>query len=300
MKKLLWGVDLGGTKIECVVIEQSSGTILLRKRLLTGQENGYDHILNQVKRLIDLAAGELKVKPLNIGFGTPGALESDSGFLKNSNTICLNNKPLKEDLHKLLGVPVVLSNDANCFALAEATMGIVPHLKIKTEVVFGVIMGTGVGGGIVANGRVINGIHGIAGEWGHNFLDESGGLCYCGKRGCVERIISGPALENYYEQLSGQRLTLPQIVKSVSEDIHAAGTLDRLHGMFGKAIANVINILDPDVIILGGGVGNIDTILTKGVSAVLPHLFNPVLNTHFVKPLLGDSAGVFGAAMLTA
>lgn len=297
-KKLLWGIDLGGTKIECAVLEQDSRNILTRRRIATGQDKGYAHILDQLKKLVDAVAKELKSKPNIIGIGTPGTMDFESGKLKNSNTVSLNNKPLKEDLEKKLGVAVVLSNDANCFALAETKMGIVQEIYPQAEVVFGVIMGTGVGGGIVVNGKVLNGCHGIAGEWGHNYLDESGGLCYCGKTGCVETIISGTALQDYYEKLSSKKLTLAEIVKISAQDTHAQKTLDRLYDMFGKAIANVINILDPDLIVLGGGVGNIKTLISEGRRQILPHLFNPQLNTQIVSPKLGDSAGVFGAAML--
>lgn len=170
------------------------------------------------------------------------------------------------------------------------------------EVVFGVIMGTGVGGGVVVNGKVINGRQGIGGEWGHNLLDASGGECYCGKTGCVERVIAGPALERYYHMISGKNLYLPEIMQYFysNTDLHATATVQRLIKNFGQAISVVINILDPDVIILGGGVGNIDLLYTEGIAEVKKHIFNNRLDTMFVKPKLGDSAGVFGAAMLVS
>jgi predicted NBD/HSP70 family sugar kinase len=217
--------------------------------------------------------------------------------MQNSNTVCLNGKPLKTDLEKLLNIQVFISNDANCFALAESLLSDVA--KFKPEVVFGIIMGTGVGGGIVVQDEVLNGLHGIAGEWGHNFLDRSGGTCYCGKVGCVETIISGTALEKFFYEKSGFQRKLPEIVELAdNNDANAQETLNRLHYFFGKAIAHVINILDPDVVIVGGGVGNIDTIYTHGVKSINQFLFNNRLETKIVKPSLGDSAGVYGAALL--
>jgi fructokinase len=171
----------------------------------------------------------------------------------------------------------------------------------NAKVVFGVILGTGVGGGVVVNGKVLNGLQGIAGEWGHNILDESGGPCYCGRNGCVETIISGPSLERHYTQLTGTRLKLAEIVarQYAGEDPAAAQTLNRLIQYWGKAIAYVINILDPDAIVIGGGVGNIDLLYSQeGIEAVKRNVFNPRLDTLFLKPHLGDSAGVFGAALL--
>ena len=193
-----------------------------------------------------------------------------------------------------------MANDANCFTIAEATMGSVKDVVPDAKVVFGVIMGTGVGGGIVVNGQILNGRQGIAGEWGHTYLDDSGGTCYCGKTGCVERLISGPALEQYYENLMGIPLRLHEIVEQHKEgsDEMATKTINRMLHFFGKGIANVINILDPDAVVLGGGLGNIDLLYTDGIWEVEKHLFNHVLETPFLKPKLGDSAGVFGAALL--
>jgi predicted NBD/HSP70 family sugar kinase len=167
--------------------------------------------------------------------------------------------------------------------------------------VFGVILGTGVGGGLVVRGELINGRHGIGGEWGHNFLHESGGSCYCGKTGCVENVISGKALEAYHSKTFGERKILKQIyVEHLAGNANATKTIDRLIKYFGQAISVVINIVDPDIIIIGGGVGNIDLLYSAGVEEVKKHIFNPVLETKFCKPELGDSAGVFGAAFLVA
>ncbi|HHM21940.1 MAG TPA: ROK family protein [Bacteroidetes bacterium] len=300
---LLWGIDLGGTKIEGAVIEdRKSRKVLRRMRMPTGADKGYVHIVRQVYQLVETLVAETGVRPGRIGIGTPGTLDPATQKLKNSNTTCLNGKPLQSDLENLLGIPVTLANDANCFALAETRLGVVPEKAPNAETVWGIIMGTGVGSGIVVNGRVLNGRHGIAGEWGHNFLDESGGPCYCGKTGCTETILSGPALCHYYNHLTGTDTDLPQIIERFYDgmDSRAEETVGRLIHFFGMAAATVINIIDPDVVVIGGGLGNIDLLYTDGVAAVRRHVFNDKLDTLFLKPKLGDSAGVFGAALLTA
>ena len=299
---LLWGIDLGGTKIEGVVIEDATSmNVLKRMRLPTEQEKGYVHIVRQVYKLVETLTAEVGMRPSKIGIGTPGTLDPMSQRLKNSNTVCLNGKPLKSDLENLIGLPFEMANDANCFALAETKMGVVREVMPNAKTVWGIIMGTGVGSGIVMNGQVLKGRHGIAGEWGHNFLDESGGDCYCGKTGCVEQLISGPALARFYQDKSGTDLKLPEIVGHYygGRDDVAKATMGRLVKYFGKAVANVVNVIDPDVIVLGGGLGNIDLLYSEGVEEVRKHVFNDKLETLFLKPKLGDSAGVFGAAFLT-
>ena len=299
----LWGLDLGGTKIEGVVLKDPDDPeVLLRKRIDTEAAEGYKHILNRIKLLVEQMTAEVGFAPEKLGIGTPGALDPITNTLKNSNTTCLNGQPFKEDLSKLLNLPLNIANDANCFALAETRMGAVKDEMPEAQVVFGVIMGTGVGGGIVVNGQIINGRQGIAGEWGHNFLDESGGNCYCGRVGCVEKVISGKNLENYYFEQTGTRKKLKVIYQEFLEKSNedSVQLINRLLKFFGKGIATVINILDPDVILLGGGVGNIDLLYTVGREEATKHLFNPRLDTIFLKPKLGDSAGVFGAAYLVA
>lgn len=299
---VIWGIDLGGTKVEGVVLNASSYETIYRTRIPTEKEQGYQHIIGQINKLVELIKKETSLTPKTIGIGTPGALDPDTGSLKNSNTTCLNGQPLKKDLEQALGMSVAMANDANCFALAETRMGIVPDVYPQAEVVFGVIMGTGVGGGIVINNRIINGRQGIAGEWGHSFLDDSGGKCYCGDVGCVERIISGPSLERYYGELSGTTAPLKEIVQAyrTAADPHAIQTLQRLFHFFGKGLANVINILDPDVVVLGGGVSNIEELYTEGIGELKKHIFNTRFDTLIAKPKLGDSAGVFGAAFLVS
>jgi predicted NBD/HSP70 family sugar kinase len=222
--------------------------------------------------------------------------------MKNCNSTALNKMPLKRDIEDILQIPVVLANDANCFALAETHWGAVKQKYPEAQVVFGIIMGTGVGGGIVFEGKVWNGKHGIAGEWGHNFLDESGGPCYCGKSGCVEKILSGPSLQQFYTSLTGKTVSLKEIVKASQSgnDDAASKTIDRLSHFFGKAVSVVVNMLDPDVIVVGGGVGNIEHVYSKGYDSLHQFIFNNRVDVPILRPSLGDSAGVFGAAALVA
>jgi fructokinase len=297
----LWGIDLGGTKIEGVILEsRAHPRPLHRMRIPTEAQKGYDHIVGQVVTLVQMLKDASGLEPSRLGIGHPGTLDPLTGAIKNANTTALNGRPFNKDLEARLGIPIRLANDANCFAAAEAHAGAVPDVLPNAEVVFGIIMGTGVGGGWVVHGRVLNGRQGIAGEWGHNFLHESGGLCYCGKTGCVETVISGPALQKFYTQQTGETLPLKDIVSraEAGTDPAATATMDRLIHFFGKAVATVINIMDPDAIVIGGGVGNIDRLYTDGVAEVQKHLFNPRIDTVFLKPKLGDSAGVFGAALL--
>ena len=301
MVKHIWGIDLGGTKIEGIVAESfSPAEPIIRKRIDTEGGKGYHHIVNQIYNLIETMSDETGIHPEKIGIGTPGTIDPSSGLLKNCNTTILNGTRLREDLEKKTGVPFLMSNDANCFALAETKLGGVPKIISNPEVVVGLIMGTGVGSGIVVNGKIINGRHGIAGEWGHNVLEENGFDCYCGKKGCVEQIISGPSLQNFYKSIGGKDITLKEIMQNYFEghDPYASKTVERLIYYFGKGVAALINILDPDVIVLGGGLGNIDLLYSEGVEEVKKYIFNPRLETIFLKPQLGDSAGVFGAAML--
>lgn len=293
----IWGIDLGGTKIEGVVSPRDNVcTPLARLRLETEADRGYPHVLNRIELLVNQLKSQTRLTPGAIGFGTPGVLDPQALTMKNSAAACLNGAPLVADLTNRLGVPVKTANDANCFALAENLYGAARGAKVC----FGVIMGTGVGGGIVIEGRALYGCQGIAGEWGHNPLIEGGAQCYCGKRGCVETVLSGPALQRFYFELSGQRRSLPEIVAFAdkSGDLAALATIERACDYFGRALAVVINILDPEVVVLGGGVSNIPQLYSKGVKGLRPYVFNNRLETRIVQNQLGDSAGVFGAALL--
>lgn len=297
----LWGIDMGGTKIEGAILEErGSNSVLKRLRVPTEGHKGYKHVIEQIAKLVEVLTAETGLKPGHIGIGTPGVLDPITKKMKNCNLTALNGMPLKKDLEARLSMPVNMANDANCFAMAETTVGVVNESMPDAKVVFGVIMGTGVGGGLVVNGKIIGGRQGIGGEWGHNFLHESGGDCYCGKVGCVETVLSGPALERYYESVMGIPKPLKEIVTLAHNgtDEVAVKTMQRLVHYFGKAMSMVINIVDPDAIVLGGGLGNIDLLYTKGIEEVEKHVFNNRLDTIFLRPMLGDSAGVFGAALL--
>jgi fructokinase len=298
----LWGLDIGGTKIEGVVLESSQNpNVLCRLRLPTEANKGYVHIIYRIQKLVETMIAEVGIRPRKIGVGHPGMADPHTGRLKNSNTLVLNEKPLAYDLEKVLKIPIVLSNDANCFAVAETHYGVVKELAPNARMVFGVILGTGVGGGLVFDGKLWPGHHGIAGEWGHNIiLEEEGDPCYCGKTGCVETVISGPALERYYFNLTDRKILLKEISERAERGLDTAAieTMERLTTYFGKAIGTVINILDPNVVVIGGGVGNIDLLYSSLPNSLKNYVFNDKVHTKFLKPSLGDSAGVFGAALL--
>lgn len=283
------GIDLGGTKIEGILLDESLNS-LQRTRIAT-QKNDYFSILNQIESLVNNISKN--ISEFSIGVCTPGAISKKNGLIKNSNTQCLIGKPIQSDLEKKFGTKISIENDANCFAMAEATLGCAKG----HSVVFGVIMGTGVGGGIVIDGKIHQGRTNIAGEWGHHILHPNGNQCYCGKKGCVETYISGPALENRWEKISGKKQSLPQIVLENGNQKYSQWKNEFLDN-FGTGLANVIDILDPDVIVLGGGLSNIDFLYTEGVKNVYDKVFSDLVDTPILKNSLGDSAGVFGAALL--
>ncbi len=291
----LIGIDLGGTKIEGVVLGPDRQP-LTRVRVPTEREGGYDHIVARVAELV----GRLRPAALGctaIGIGTPGSISARDGTMKNSNTTCLNGRPLPRDLEARIGLPVRLENDANCFALAEALGG----SGRGHRVVFGVILGTGVGGGIVLDGAVHAGAQHIAGEWGHHALDPTGPACYCGQRGCVETVLAGPALEAAYRAAGGAAADAATIAgRAETGEATAGAVLAHWLDRFGRALANVISILDPDVVVLGGGLSNVAALYGAGRAAVARYVFNDELRTPIVRHALGDSAGVIGAALLTA
>ena len=297
---VLFGIDLGGTKVEAVAMK-STGEVLSRLRVPTERDKGYDHIVGQIKKALDLVSTEVGIKPQKVGIGTPGAMDPPTGLMKNSNTTVLNGRPFDVDVEAALGIPIIMANDANCFAIAEAKLGAAKSYSKGDHIIFGVIMGTGVGGGIVINGKIWGGAQGIGGEWGHSFLDASGGMCYCGQIGCVETVISGTGMERYYREQSGVDRKLHDIITAYengSTDPLVQRTVERLIHFFGRGIANVIDILDPTAVVIGGGLSKVDLLYTKGVASVEQQLFNPSLHTPILRPELGDSAGVFGAAML--
>jgi fructokinase len=285
------GIDLGGTKIEGILVDETFETIE-RKRIPTNQDYGYDSILDSIKNLILELTRESDEK-FSIGICTPGALSLNSGLIKNSNTQCLIGKDLRNDLRNILDHDVSIENDANCFALAEARLG----AGKNSNLIFGVIMGTGVGGGIIIDGKIHHGRTNIAGEWGHHCLHYQGNSCYCGNQGCVETYISGPALEKNWSLLSNLNQSLPEIIQN-TDNPNFVNWKKTFLDNFGLSLANVIDILDPDLIVLGGGVSNIDFLYDEGKNLVYEKVFSDTIDTPIVKNKLGDSAGVFGACLL--
>ncbi len=288
------GIDLGGTKTEAIIMDRG-GDIIARERRPTPQADGYDAVLDNIATMV----AELEARTshtCSVGIGTPGSLSASSGLLKNSNTVCLNGKPLKTDLEARLQRPVRVENDANCFGLSEAVDG----AGRGHDCVFGVIMGTGVGGGIVFRQQLHSGAQHIAGEWGHNPLQEGGPACYCGRRGCVETLISGPAVVADYRALGGdESRDLPTIVAAAEQgDVIATTAMQNLYRHFGRAIASVINLLDPDIIVLGGGLSNLAGLYTAGAEQARKHVFNDEYRSIIAPNQNGDSAGVRGAAQL--
>jgi fructokinase len=323
------GVDLGGTKIEAALLcrklapenvaDEGEFSVLVRERVPTPAQAGYDAVLEATAGLIErvLKSAPSQKEAVSIGVGMPGAVTRRGGLTKNSNTVCLNGRPFRDDLSRRLGRGVRFENDANCFALAEARLG--AARAYRDGIVFGVILGTGVGGGVVVAGRCWPGPQSVAGEWGHHavgpwrrveqgrtasFGRELGlalrerDLCYCGKTGCLELYASGTAVERDYRARSGASLALPEIAARRELDVHAKGALDEMLEALGRGLANVIDVLDPSAVVLGGGVSNLDLLYSEGVERVARYVFNDELCTPILKHALGDSAGVFGAALL--
>ncbi|MBT4161048.1 MAG: ROK family protein [Gammaproteobacteria bacterium] len=287
------GIDLGGTKIEGVLISPD-GKIISRFRVPT-PTGDYAATLDAVDRLIR----ELTDDPdMPIGIGTPGSISRISPLMRNANSTCLNDKPLLEDLENKLARPVRIANDADCFTLSEASDG----AAAGSSVVFGVILGTGVGGGICINGNLLSGVNGIAGEWGHIPLPDSPGQdrsCFCGRVNCVETWLSGPGLARTYELMSGSKKSAEEIADLASKgNMTATNTLDEYCSRLAGALAIVVNIVDPDTIVLGGGLSNIDLLYDLLPVRLAPHVFSDHVETRIVKARHGDSSGVRGAAWL--
>jgi len=295
------GIDLGGTKIEVVALD-ASGAERFRHRVPTPQGD-YERTLDAIAGLVRESERSLGVAQgaCTIGIGTPGSLSAVTGLLRNSNSVCLNGRPFKRDLEARVGRDIRMSNDANCFAVSEAQDG----AGAGARVVFGVILGTGVGGGIVIDGTALDGHNGIAGEWGHNPLpwprddERPGAACYCGRRGCIETFLSGPGFERDHLARTGRDVPTADIVAlAEAEDAQAQPSLARYEERLARALAHVINFLDPDVIVLGGGMSN-----TARLYASIPALwgawiFADRVDTRLVRNAHGDSSGVRGAARL--
>jgi fructokinase len=296
------GIDLGGTKVEAIAIDRQ-GTERARLRRHTPQGD-YEGTIEAIAGLVSAIESEPALAacgPARIGIGTPGAFSSATGRLKNSNSTCLNGRDLAADLQARLGRQLRFANDANCFALSEAIDG----AAAGARVVFGVILGTGVGGGIVVDGRVLEGRNAIAGEWGHNPLPLADGddsprpACYCGRSGCVETWLSGPALAADHQRTTGQPLTAEAIAAAADVgDAACIATLERYCARAARALAGVINLLDPDAIVLGGGLSNVDRLYRRIPQLWGAHVFSDRVDTPLLRNRHGDSSGVRGAAWL--
>ncbi len=291
------GVDLGGTKIEGIALADS-GDIPVRRRVPTPRS--YEETLDALVGVVESIEKAVD-RRCTVGIGIPGTVMPATGVVKNANSVCLNGETLQDDLNRRLGRSVRLMNDANCFALSEAADG----AAAGAPVVFGVILGTGVGGGIVVDGKCLIGVNQITGEWGHNplpwpSLDElPGPSCYCGRRGCIEAFISGPGLANDHTVHTGQALTTHAIVKDAREgDAAATATMERYYNRVARSLATVINILDPDVIVLGGGMSNVDGLAEAAQARLGGYVFSDTIATRIVHNVHGDSSGVRGAAWL--
>lgn len=292
------GIDLGGTKIEGIALGPD-GTERARRRVGTPRGD-YPATLNAIAALVadlESACGERGT----VGVGTPGVISPATGLMKNANSFCLNGKPLGDDLSRTLKREVRLANDANCFALSEATDG----AGAGKHVVFGVIVGTGTGAGIVVDGQVLVGPNAVAGEWGHNTLpwpgkDEwPGPECYCGRAGCIETFLSGPGLERDHQQQTGDELSPEEIAARANEaDGKCRATLDRYVDRMARSLASIINVLDPDVIVLGGGMSNLLHLYEEVPKRWERHVFSDRVDTPLRPPAHGDSSGVRGAAWL--
>ena len=276
---------MGGTKIELLALD-ASGREVFRKRVPTPPDD-YQAAIDAVASLVAQVGGG------TVGIGMPGALSQVTGRVKNSNSTCLNGKPFKQDIEQALGREVRIENDANCFALSEAVDG----AGKGAQVVFGVILGTGVGGGIVVDGKIIRGANAIAGEWGHNPLpaptaaDLPHPTCYCGRKGCIEAYLSGPSLSRDHEKATGKRLPTEQVV------LHEE-TMGRYAERLARALGSVINVLDPDVIVLGGGMSSVERLYTEVPRLWGRYVFSDRVVTRLARPVHGGSGGVRGAAWL--
>ena len=289
------GIDLGGTKIESLLLAPDE-TVLQRRRVPSPAADGYDAVLVTLHRVITETAALVPAgSQYTIGIGVPGSLNPATGLVQNANSTCLNSHPLKPDLERLLSRSVGIRNDADCFALAECRLGAGQGYSM----VFGVIMGTGCGGGICINGKVREGPHRIAGEWGHFSVDPEGMSCYCGNRGCVETKISGSGVERAFAKRCGRKLTMEEIVVGARQsDWQCREAFDRFLDDFGRCLGGLISVLDPDAVVLGGGLSGIDELYTVGVERVRQYAFHGDLRTPILRNQLGDSAGVFGAAWI--
>jgi len=292
------GIDLGGSKIEGIAIADD-GAERMRRRI-AAPRGDYEHTIDAVAGLVSAIEGQTGARG-SLGIGIPGTISPATGLIKNSNSTWLNGRPLAEDLPRRLDRPIRFANDANCFALSEATDG----AASGAAVVFGVIVGTGTGGGVVINGRLLVGANAIGGEWGHNPLpgahggESPGPRCYCGRSGCIETFLSGPALARDYMASGGPEVTADEVARrAASGEALADAALCRYEERMARALGSVINLIDPDVIVLGGGLSNIDRLYDRVPLLWSCYIFSDSVTTRLVRARHGDSSGVRGAAWL--
>ncbi len=291
------GIDLGGTKIEIIVLDVC-GKVIFRHRVATPQGQ-YQQTLTAIVDLVKQAREQAEVETASIGMGIPGAISIQSGLVKNANSVCLIGQPLQQDLQHLLAQPIRISNDANCLTVSEATDG----AAAGSPVVFGVILGTGTGGGLAVEQRVLNGANAISGEWGHNAMpwctDETEIKCYCGLSNCIETFLSGPGMLQRFHLQGGRAKSVEAIISQAhSGDTQAEMFMQKYEHWLAKGLASVINVLDPDAIVLGGGLSNIDRLYQNVPRIWSEYIFSDQLNTRLLKAKYGDSSGVRGAAWL--
>ena len=289
------GVDLGGTKTEAVVLDRADA-VLLRERRSTPLAEGYEAILASVAQIVLDASSCLPPgSDYSVGVGIPGSVDAGTGLVRNANSVCLIGRPFQAELERLLGRKIKVRNDADCFTLAECRNG----AGAGYGVVFGVIMGTGCGGGICWQGEVREGPHRICGEWGHLSVDPLGAACYCGNRGCVETKVSGSGVEKSFRSRYGESLSMERIVAGArAGEPRCCAAFEAFLDDFGRSLGGVISILDPDAVVLGGGLSNIEELYSRGVERVRHYAFHNDLRTPILKNRLGDSAGVFVAAWI--
>lgn len=291
------GIDLGGTKIETAVLD-SSDQIIIRQRAATQADLGYQKIVQNIQKLFQFTLKKLpNSSTFSVGMGIPGIINPTTQKIINSNTAVLIGQKLGQDLQKILNCQIIVENDANCFTLAEAVAG----AGQDYEFIFGIIMGTGCGGGISINQKIRRGLHGIAGEWGHASIDPDGALCYCGKRGCIESMISGGGVQKLHLDRTKEKLTMEKIIQGWhNKDTQCNLTMNNFFHDFGRAVSVLINILDPDAIVLGGGLSKIPELYSIGVDYIKKNTFHEDPKTPIIENKLGDSAGVIGAAWIGA
>jgi fructokinase len=289
------GIDLGGTKTEAVLLDPRDA-VVIRERRATPLAEGYLAVLGSVAAMVRAAASLVPPgRRYSVGIGIPGSIDVTSGLVRNANSVCLIGRPFPADLERMLGRPVGVRNDADCFTLAECRAG----AGSGSGLVFGVIMGTGCGGGICLDGVVREGPHRICGEWGHLSVDPQGAECYCGNRGCVETKISGSGVEAAFLGRYGESLSMDRIVTGArAGDPRCRAAFDTFLDDFGRCLGGVISILDPDLVVLGGGLSNIAELYGAGLERVRHYAFHGDLHTPVLRNRLGDSAGVFGAAWI--